>query len=58
MPEPAGRVSPALASAARFRAAFTSRSTSRPQVLQVYSRSDRGSLAFTAPQSEHVLLDG
>src|ERR1019366_4459302 len=46
------------ASAARVRAALTSRSRLRTQVVQVYSRLDRASLVFTAPQSEHVLLEG
>src|ERR1035437_2376766 len=44
--------------AARFRAAFTSRSKTRPHFVQSYVRSDRASLAFTAPQPEHILLDG
>ena len=49
---------PRRASEARFAAALTSRSSLAPQAVQSYSRIDRGSLAFTAPQAEHVLLDG
>jgi hypothetical protein len=43
----------------RFLAAFTSRTRTRPHIVQTYVRSDRAaSLAFTAPHSEQVLLDG
>ena len=48
----------ALPAAQTFIAAFRSRSKTRPQLSQLNTRSDRGSLAFTVPQFEHVLLDG
>src|ERR1700730_10541177 len=40
---------PLAASVSRFAAALTSRSRVRPQLAQVYMRSDRASLVFTAP---------
>src|ERR1017187_9953034 len=46
---------PLAASVSRFAAALTSRSRVRPQLGQVYVRSDRGSLVFTVPQPEQVL---
>ena len=55
-PLPADVVS--AASAARLCAALRSRSRTRPQVVQVKMRSRSGSLAFTTPQCEQVLLDG
>ena len=48
----------ALPSLVRFLAAFTSRSRTRPHIAVTYVRSDRASLAFTAPHPEQVLLDG
>src|SRR5450631_4399464 len=54
-PLPATMASPSLA---RFLAAFTSRSRTRPHIAQTYLRSDRSSLAFTAPDPEQVLLEG
>ena len=39
----------------RLRAAFSSRSMTRPHAWHRYVRSDRDSLAFTVPQPEHVL---
>ena len=43
---------------ARFVAALRSLSTTTPQRWQMYSRSDRESLDFTSPHSEHVFDDG
>src|SRR5664280_1012869 len=43
--------------AARFRAAFKSRSRTSPHSVQMYVRTDRSSLAFTAPHPEQVLLE-
>src|ERR1035437_3662458 len=54
-PLPATMASP---SAARFFAAFRSRSRTSPHAMQTYVRTDRASLAFTAPHPEQVLLDG
>lgn len=39
-------------------AAFTSRSRTRSQMSQWLVRTQRGSLAFTVPHLEHVLLEG
>jgi hypothetical protein len=44
-------------SAARLRAAFTSRSTSSPHAWQRKVRSARDSLALTVPQPEQVFDD-
>src|SRR5215831_11865305 len=49
---------PLAASFSRLRAAFASRSMTVPQCQHLYVRSDRGSLAFTVPHPEQVLLDG
>ena len=57
-PPCAFNVSGALPATSILIAAFRSRSIDRPQSLQLNVRSDRGSLAFTTPQFEHVLLDG
>src|SRR5450631_1665794 len=53
-PLPATMASPSLA---RFLEAFTSRSRTSPHCVQTYVRSDRASLAFTAPHSEQVSVD-
>lgn len=45
-------------SRARFLAALRSRSIRKPHPLQEYTRSDKRSLALTAPQSEQILLEG
>ena len=47
-----------VANFARFVAALRSLSTTTPQRWQMYSRSDRESLDFTSPHSEHVFDDG
>src|SRR5664280_2106082 len=43
--------------AARFFAAFRSRSRTIPHAMQTCERSERASLAFTAPHPEQVLLE-
>src|ERR1035437_7228700 len=43
--------------AARFFAAFRSRSRTSPHSVQMYVRADRSSLVFTAPHPEQVLLE-
>jgi hypothetical protein len=48
----------AAARAARFLAAFSSRSMTRGEESQSKTRTCSGSLAFTAPQSEHVFEEG
>src|ERR1035437_795839 len=53
-PLPATMASPR---AARFFAAFRSRSRTIPHAIQTYVRADRSSLAFTAPHPEQVLLE-
>jgi hypothetical protein len=57
-PPRAFRVSGALPATMMLIAAFRSRSMTRPQASQRYVRTERGSLAFTAPHPEHVLLLG
>ena len=51
-------VSGALPATLILMAAFRSRSIDAPHATQLNVRSERGSLAFTVPQFEHVLLDG
>src|ERR1035437_5962283 len=46
-----------LPRAARFLAAFRSRSRTSPHSVQTYVRTDRSSLVFTPPHPEQVLLE-
>ena len=47
---------PYCPSCAKFRAAFKSRSSTRPQSIHTYSRSDKSIATFFCPQSEQVFV--
>src|ERR1700733_12049068 len=57
-PAPPGPPAMLAAKAARLRAALRSRSRTRPHASHRNTRVRNGSLAFTTPQPEQVLLEG